>query len=214
MTALIKRDYTEGEEIANSLTHAVGAGLAIAGLAVLLVLAARTGGAERIVSAAVYGSALVLLYAGSAFYHTPRGGRLRTVAQAIDHAMIYVLIAATYTPFSLITLKGPWGYGIMAVVWSLAVFGIVREIVSKKKSRVVTVLLCLAMGWTVVVAINPLLRSLPAGGFALLLAGGLAYTAGTIFYALKRVPYMHTVWHLFVIGGSVLHFLAVALYVA
>lgn len=207
------RGYTHREELLNAITHGVGALLALAGLVLLLVFALRAGDATRLVASMVYGGALIALYLGSAVYHSLRDPRWRPVAQAIDHAMIYVLIAASYTPFALVTLRGPWGWSLFGIVWGLAALGIGCEVCLRRMPRWFAVALYLAMGWVVVVALDPLIDNLGWRGFGLLLAGGLCYTVGTIFYAIKRVPYMHTVWHLFVIAGSVLHYLAVALYV-
>lgn len=207
------KPYSPREEICNTLTHAFGMGLSAAGLALLVVLTARGGDAWRVASAVVFGVALVALYAGSALYHCASNPRWKAIAQAIDHAMIYILIAATYTPFTLVTLRGPWGFTIFTIVWSLAALGVIREIVWKGKPKWLSIVLYLAMGWVIVVAMGPLMERLGQGGLRLLFAGGIVYTVGALFYALKRVPYMHTVWHLFVLGGSVCHFLAVALYV-
>jgi len=214
MAAAKPHTYGPGEELANVITHSAGMGLAIAGLVILMVLTAGRGDLLRLLTCAVFGGALVVLYGGSALYHGARNPRWRAVTQALDHVMIYILIAATYTPFTLVTLRGPWGWSIFFIVWGLALLGVVREIVWKGRPKWLSIVLYLAMGWVIVVAMKPLVERLPAGGLWLLLAGGIVYTVGTVFYALKKVPYMHTVWHLFVIGGSVCHFLAVAFYVA
>lgn len=208
------KPYSQNEELANVITHAIGVGLAIAGLALLMVLTAKKGDSVRLISCAIYSGALILLYGGSAFYHGVKGERLKAIARVIDHSMIYVLIAGTYTPYTLVTLRGAQGWTIFAIVWSLAVLGVICELAWKGKPKWVSLLLYLAMGWTIVVASRPLLEKLGDGGFGLLVAGGITYTVGTIFYVLKRVPYMHTVWHLFVLGGSICHYLSVALYVA
>jgi len=205
--------YSAREELLHVATHGLGAALSLAGMALLLVAAVRTGDPWRVTSTAVYGGTLVLLYLGSTLYHSARSPGWRRAARTIDHSSIYLLIAGTYTPFTLVTLRGAWGWAIFAVVWGLAVLGIVREAVVANRRRWVSVALYLAMGWVVVVAVGPLVARLPAGGLRLLVAGGLAYTVGTVFYGLKRIPYMHAVWHLFVLAGSACHFLSVALYV-
>lgn len=205
--------YSAREELLHVATHGLGVALSLAGLALLLAVAARTGDPWRVASTAVYGGALVLLYLGSTLYHSARSPGWRRAARTIDHSSIYLLIAGTYTPFTLVTLRGAWGWAIFAVVWGLAALGIAREALATRRRRWVSVALYLAMGWVIVVAAGPLVERLSVGGVRLLVAGGLAYTVGTIFYGLKRTPYMHAVWHLFVLAGSVCHYLSVALYV-
>lgn len=201
----------------NSITHVVGAALALAGLAVLVLLASLQGDAWKVVSFSVYGGALVVLYTCSALYHSFRG-RAKAVFRKLDHVSIYLLIAGTYTPISLVTLRGgsaAWGWSIFGVVWGLAVVGIILDALPTRGRRVLPVVIYLLMGWLIVVALGPMLRVMPAGGFAWLLAGGLAYTLGVIFYAFDtKVRHFHGVWHLFVLAGSVSHYLAVLLYVA
>lgn len=204
--------YSPGEEFAHVVTHGLGLALSVAGLVVLLAAATR-GDRWVLVSTAVYGATLVVLYAGSTLYHSARSPRWRRVAQVIDHAMIYLLIAGTYTPFALVTLRGPWGWTIFGLVWALAAFGIAREAWWEGRPKGLSLILYLGMGWIIVVALKPLLHRLPSGGVWLLVAGGLSYTVGTIFYGLEKIRYMHAVWHVFVLGGSACHFLAVILYV-
>lgn len=213
MTTNVTRQYSLGEEIANCITHGLGALLSVAGLVTLVVVAARHGTLLQISSVAVYGGTLVLLYLSSTLYHSLSATRARHVFKVIDHSSIYLLIAGTYTPFTLVTLRGPWGYSLLAVVWVLAVAGVAAEAFWVYRPKWVSSLVYLAMGWLVVVAIRPLVAGIPRGGWLLLLAGGLSYTVGVVFYVLKKVPYMHAVWHLFVLGGSVSQFLAVLLYV-
>jgi hemolysin III len=207
------REQTTGEEIANSVTHGIGAGLAAAGLSVLVTLAALQGDPWRVVSFSIYGATLVLLYLASTLYHGFRGPRVKRVFQTLDHSAIFLLIAGTYTPFSLVTLRGPWGWTLFGLIWGLAVTGIVLQAVAPDRYRIAQVLLYVVMGWLALIAIKPLIESLPAGGMAWLVAGGLSYTLGVGFYAWKRLPFGHAVWHLFVLGGSVCHFFCMILHV-
>jgi hemolysin III len=205
--------YTVGEEIANSLTHGVGALLAIGGLSVLVTLAALRGDVWHVVSCSIYGAAMVVLYTASTLYHSITSPRAKEALQVFDHAAIFLLIAGTYTPFTLVTLRGPWGWSIFGVVWGLAVAGIVLEIAFPNRWPALSLALYVAMGWVVVVAVKPLLSALPTGGLVLLLLGGLSYTGGIGFYAWKKLPYSHAIWHLFVLAGTVLHFFAILYYV-
>lgn len=208
-----RREYSLGEEIANAVTHGVGVALAIAALVVLSVLSAFTRDPVRIASAVTFGVTLVLLYAASTLYHSIPNERARHVLKVLDHASIYLLIAGTYTPFTLVTLRERGGIALLAVVWGLAAAGVALESFWVYRPRWVSTVVYLAMGWLVVAVIKPLVGTLAPGGLALLAAGGVAYTLGTAFYLLKRFRYMHMVWHLFVLAGSALHVLAVALYV-
>lgn len=209
----VAKPYGKGEELANVITHSIGTGLSVAGLVILLVLTLSSPDGYCLVSSLIFGTTLVVLYAGSAIYHSLSHPRWRRIAQTLDHAMIYLLIAGTYTPFTLVTLRGKLGWSLFGVVWALAVIGVIREFLWKGRPKWLSMVMYLSMGWLAVVAIKPLLERLPAGGVWLLVSGGLAYTVGTIFYGMKKVPYTHAVWHLFVLGGSICHFLAVALYV-
>ena len=198
----------------NGISHLVGTALAVAGAAVLVVLAAGTGDAWKIVSFSIYGATLVLLYSFSTLYHSLRG-RAKAIFCKLDHSAIYLLIAGTYTPFTLVTLRGAWGWSMFGAAWALAVVGIAQELWLKKKKRVLSIVLYLAMGWMAVAAVRPLLQALTWNGFAWLAAGGVLYTVGIVFYALDdRVKHAHGVWHLFVLAGSVSHYGAVLLYVA
>ncbi|MDO9557050.1 MAG: hemolysin III family protein [Coriobacteriia bacterium] len=209
----LARTYSLGEEIANAITHGVGVALSIAALVLLIVTAARTGNPWQLASAITYGITLILLYVASTLYHSIPGPRARRVFKIIDHSAIYLLIAGTYTPFMLVTLRDTGGWWWFGVIWGLAVAGVSLEAFWVYRPKWLSAAVYLGMGWLVVTAMNPLLANLPSGGVWLLAAGGLSYTLGTVFYVLKRVPYMHMVWHLFVLGGSVCHFLAVVLYV-
>jgi hemolysin III len=198
----------------NSISHLVGAALAIAGTAVLVTLAAGEGDPWKIVSFSVYGAMLVALYVFSTLYHSLRG-RAKEVLRKIDHCAIYLLIAGTYTPFALVSLRGVWGWSLLAGVWSLAVIGILQEVWIAKGARVFSLVIYVVMGWLALVAVSPLWLALKPAGFAWLLAGGALYTAGIAFYATDhKVRHGHGVWHLFVIGGSACHFFTVLLHVA
>lgn len=203
----------DSRERFNTITHLSGAALAVAGAAVLVVMASLKGDPWKMVAFSIYGAALVMLYLSSTLYHG-LSGKPKKVFRKLDHASIYLLIAGTYTPFMLITLRGAWGWSLFGVVWSLAVFGIVLDIIKKDGRRLIPVIIYMLMGWLVVLAIKPLLKVLPHSGFMLLLAGGLLYTGGITFYAMeKRLTYGHGIWHLFVLGGSLSHYLAIILFV-
>ena len=207
--------YTLGEEIANSITHGIGVLLGIAGL-VLLIVKAVSGGAEptHIASAIVFGCTLILEYLASTLYHAIAAPRAKRVFRIIDHSSIYLLIAGSYTPFCLITLSAVGGIPMFVVVWALAFAGISFEIIGRQRQpRWVTILIYLAMGWLVVFRIRELVGALDPVALALLVVGGLCYTIGTIFYLLKKIRYMHSVWHLWVLAGSIFIFMAVILYV-
>jgi hemolysin III len=212
-TTVPRRQYSLGEEIANAITHGLGVGLSIAAFIALVLLARAYGTTLHVVSVAVYGATLVLLYSASTLYHSLSNTRACKVFKIIDHASIYLLIAGTYTPFTLVTLRGPWGWSLFGVVWGLAVLGVALEALWVYRPKWLSGVVYLGMGWLIVVAIKPLLAALPPAGWQLLLAGGLAYTFGVVFYVLKRVPYMHAVWHLWVLAGSACHFFAVLFYV-
>lgn len=207
------RTYSLGEEIANAVTHGLGVALSMAALVLLVIAASRTGNPWQLASAITYGVTLVLLYMASTLYHSIPGPRARRVFKIIDHSAIYLLIAGTYTPFTLVTLRDTGGWWLFGVIWSLAVAGVSLEAFWVYRPKWLSATVYLGMGWLVVAAMKPLLTNLAPAGVWLLAAGGLAYTLGTAFYVLKRIPYMHMVWHLFVLAGSVCHFLAVVLYV-
>lgn len=201
-----------GERL-NSVSHFLGAVAAAVGTALLVILATLQGDPWKIVSFSIYGATLILLYLASTLYHTTRG-RAKEVFQKLDHGAIYLLIAGTYTPFTLVTLRGPFGWAIFGIVWGLAVVGIAIDAWHGARQRIVPIVIYLIMGWLVVIVIRPLLRALPLQGFLWLLAGGLLYTGGIVFYALdKRLAMGHGIWHLFVLGGSATQFVAVFRYV-
>lgn len=205
--------YSLGEEIANAVTHGVGAVLSVAALVALVFIAALWGNGWHLASAIVYGVTMFLLYIASTLYHAITHAKARRVFKVIDHAGIYLLIAGTYTPFTLVTIRDDGGWWLFAVVWTLAAIGIALEAFWVDRPKWLSVLVYLGMGWLAIFAIKPIAANLEPAGVWLLIGGGLAYTLGTIFYVLKRVKFMHTVWHLWVLAGSVLHFLAVMLYV-
>jgi hemolysin III len=207
------RRYSVAEEIAHAITHGVGLLLSVAALAILVVFASLRGNAWHIVSSSIYGTTLVLLYTASTFYHALPSPRAKGVFRVLDHAAIYLLIAGTYTPFTLVNLRGGWGWALFGVVWGLAIFGIVLEAVAKQRVRILSLVLYLGLGWLVAVAVKPLLDSVAGGGLVLLLLGGLAYSGGVVFYSWHRLPYHHAVWHVFVMAGSACHFFAVLFYV-
>ena len=202
-----------GERL-NGYTHLAGALLALVGAVVLVVMAALKADPWRIVSFAVYGTTLVLLYLTSTLYHSLRG-RAKDVFRKLDHCSIYLLIAGTYTPFTLVTLGGGWGWSLFGVVWGLAVLGVVQELWLARGARRASLAIYLLMGWLAIVAALPLVEALGWRGFAWVAAGGALYTAGLVFYVFdEQVRHFHGIWHLFVLGGSALHFGAIAAYVA
>jgi len=205
--------YSDAEELANSITHGLGALLAAAGLAVLVVAAVQRGTAVHVVSSFVFGLSLLNLYASSTLYHTIRNPGAKRILRRLDHAAIFLLIAGSYTPFTLVTLRGPWGWSVFGVVWGLAVVGLFFEGALRRRWVGLSLGLYILIGWVAAAAIKPLLESLPRGGVVLLFAGGLAYTFGTIFYLWRRIPFHHAWWHLAVLAGSALHYFAVLLYV-
>ncbi len=197
----------------NAWTHLVGAVLACIGAVWLLVVASLDGSAWKIVSVAIYGVTLMLLYSVSTVYHSVRG-RAKVIMQKLDHLSIYLLIAGSYTPFCLVTLRGPWGWTLFGIVWGLAVIGMLQEIKPRSEARILSIVIYALMGWIVLVAVKPLLAALGTAGFVWLATGGALYTLGIIFFALDyRLRHAHGIWHLFVIAGSVLHFVAIFWYV-
>ena len=206
--------YTLGEEIANSVTHGIGWLLSAAGIGLAVTLAAITGGALRIVSVAIFATTLVLLYAASTMYHALGNGRAKRVFQILDHSAIYILIAGTYTPLALVRLAGARGWTLFGVIWGLALVGVLITALRIDRLRWLGVTLYVGMGWAVVAVARPLLGSLGTTPLALLVSGGLCYTLGLVFYAWRRLPYGHMVWHLFVLAGSITHFLAILFSVA
>jgi hemolysin III len=197
----------------NAVSHLIGTVLALAGAIVLIVLAASGGDPWKVVSVSIYGVTLVLMYGASTLYHSFRG-RAKDVLRKLDHQSIYLLIAGSYTPFSLVTLRGPWGWSLFGVVWGLALLGGLQELRPRNDARILSVVIYLLMGWVALVALVPLVHALGRAGFAWVAAGGLFYTVGIVFYALDaRLAHAHGVWHLFVLAGSATHYVAIFKYV-
>ena len=205
--------YSVGEEIANSITHGIGALLSIGGLAVLVGFASLRGDAWHIASCSIFGSTLILLYVASTLYHSIPLPNIKEILRMIDHSAIYLLIAGTYTPFMLVNLRGPWGWSLFGIIWGIAVAGILLKTTSVGRLPGISLGFYLAMSWIVIIAIKPMLAVLDKGGLELLLLGGLTYTAGIVFYSWKKLPYSHAIWHLFVLAGSCFHFFAILFYV-
>lgn len=205
-------EYTTGEQIANSVTHGVGALLSLFGTALLIYLTVPSGSVRHLVALSVYGASLFLLHLSSTLYHALRPPRARRVFRVFDHCSIYLLIAGTYTPFLLLSLWGRWGLTLLIAIWTLATAGIVFKSVFMGRLRRSSVVLYVAMGWMIVVAAREAWLRVPHEAIAYVAAGGLLYTAGVGFYAWKRLPYSHAIWHLFVLGGSACHYVAILLY--
>jgi len=206
--------YSRGETIANVATHVLGVVLSIAGLTILAYSTVTKGDIWHIVSTAIYGSTLLLLYLSSTVYHSFRSPAWRHLGKILDQSAIYLLIAGTYTPFTLVTLRGPWGWSLFGIVWGLAILGLFIEARWVYRPEILSTGIYLFMGWIIIFAIKPISAKLPEGGMYWLVAGGVFYSLGTIFFLIdKKIRYMHAVWHLFVLGGSACHFFAVVLYV-
>ena len=197
------------EEIANAITHGIGLLLSIAGFVVLLVLAALRGTAWHIVACSIYGATLICLYTASTLYHAVISPRVKRALRIFDHSAIYLLIAGTYTPFLLVSLRGPWGWSLFGVIWGLALVGVLFKFWFVERFAILSTAVYIAMGWLVVIAAKPVITHLSLTAIIWLLAGGLAYTGGVIFFAAKRIPYSHAIWHLFVLAGSICHYFAV-----
>ena len=201
------------EEFWNALTHGIGTALAVVGLIFLLFSAHIHGNIWHVVSFSIYGVSLVLLYLASTLYHSFRRPKLKHALHIVDHAAIYLLIAGTYTPFALVVLHGMVGWTVMGIIWTLAAVGIVLKVFFVGRFKRISTACYIGMGWLIVICIKPLAAGLTGAGMSWLLAGGVLYTVGSLFYLLKRMPYNHTVWHLFVMGGSAAHFVTIAFYV-
>jgi hemolysin III len=201
------------EEVMNAVTHGIGTLLAVAGLVLLIVLAYLHGDFWHIVSFSIYGTTLVLLYLASTLYHSFTNERVKRIFKILDHSAIYLLIAGTYTPFTLVPLHGVLGWTIFGLVWGFAIIGIALKVFFTGRFKIISTLCYLGMGWFIVFAIKPLIDTVPALGMTWLLVGGLFYTLGSIFYLWKRIPYNHAIWHLFVLAGSISHFIAVFFYI-
>lgn len=207
-------ERTVPEEIANSVGHGIGVGLSVAAIALLVVFAATRGDAWRVVSLSIFGSTLFLLYLASTLYHAVRGERAKRVLQVVDHSAIFLLIAGTYTPVALVTLRGPWGWTLFGLIWGLALAGVVSKIFFIDRMKWVSVVFYVGMGWLVLIALGPLLSAAPTGLMIWLVFGGVCYTLGVVFFLWKKLPYHHAIWHLFVLAGSICHFFGMLFHVA
>jgi hemolysin III len=202
-------EYSLKEEIANSVTHGIGAGLSVAGLTLLVALAALYGDVWRVIGFSIFGSTLVILYLVSTLYHSFQNPRIKRVLRVLDHASIYLLIAGSYTPFLLVSMRGVWGWTMFGVVWGLALLGVTFKVFFIGRYEVLATAAYVLMGWLCVIAFKEMLVKIPPGGMTFLIIGGVVYTVGVIFYAWHKLPYNHAIWHLFVMGGSICHFFAV-----
>ncbi len=209
-TALKKR-YTIGEEIFNAISHGTGSLLAVAGTVVLIVLSAMYADAWAVVSASIYGASLIILYTMSTLYHAITNEKAKKFFRIMDHNTIFFLIAGTYTPFTLVPLRGALGWTLFGVVWGAAILGIVLNSIDLEKFRKPSVVCYVLMGWVIIIAIKPMLSTLPSMSLVFLLTGGILYTVGIIFYAIKKIKWFHSVWHLFTVAGSIFHYFSVML---
>ena len=201
------------EELANTLTHGIGLLLVLVAAPLLIVLAALHASAWHIVGVSIYGASLIVLYGASTAYHGVQYAPAKRVLRALDHSAIYLLIAGTYTPFMLVNLRGGWGWTLLALIWAIAIFGIIWKLFGQQHHMVLSTILYIVMGWLIIIAARPLFRAVPLGGLAWLLAGGLAYTLGVGFFSSSRFRFNHAVWHIFVLVGSACHYVAVLHYV-
>ncbi len=204
-----KRLQTPSEELANAITHGTGLLLSIAALVMLVVYANLHGDIWYLIGFTIFGITLINLYLASTIYHSFPEGKWKKTLRVVDHASIFLLIAGTYTPVTLTAMRGPWGWSVFGIVWGIALLGILLKIFFMNKLKYLSLILYIAMGWLIVIAVRPLIESVESISLIYLLAGGLFYTLGTIFYAWKSLPYGHAIWHLFVMGGSICHFFAV-----
>jgi hemolysin III len=206
----LSRSCTPAEELANALTHGLGVVASVAGCAILVTLGALRGTAWHVVSSAIFGATLILLYTASTLYHCAQRERVKARLRVFDHCSIYLLIAGSYTPFTLVGLRGGWGWSLFGVIWGLAVAGVVFKLFFTGRFVRLSTAIYLGMGWIVLIAVVPMVQRLSVPTLAWLVAGGVAYTVGTVFYLSRRLPFAHAVWHVFVLGGSVCHAVAVA----
>ena len=207
----ITKRYTLGEEIFNSVSHGTGGLLAIAGTVVLIVIAAIYSNAWGVVSSAIYGASMIILYTMSTLYHAITNRKAKSFFRIMDHNTIFLLIAGTYTPITLVPLRGALGWTLFGIIWGAAVIGIVFNSIDLEKARKLSVVCYIAMGWAIVFAIKPMIRNVSKESLIFLLVGGVFYTAGVVFYAIKKVKYFHSIWHLFTIGGTVFHYFSILL---
>jgi hemolysin III len=208
------RPLSGSEEIANGISHGIGLVLAIVAVPILVLSAIRAGSAQFIFGVSVFGGTMVLLYLASTLYHSLSHEAAKQLCRIFDHTAIFLLIAGTYTPFALGVLRGPWGWALLAAIWTLAFVGITLKVIARTRHSRITIPLYVVMGWLAVVAIKPILMLVPVPGILLILAGGIAYTGGLAFFAAHRLKYNHFIWHLFVIAGTTCHYFAVLWYAA
>lgn len=206
-------EYTLGEELFNSISHGVGVLLSIAALVLLIVFASINGSGYSLAAGIVYGLSLLILYTMSMVYHIVQSKKGKAIMRIFDHCSIFILIAGTYTPYLLITLDKPLGWTMFGIIWAMAVIGIILNSVNLEKFKVFSLICYIIMGWAVIFTIKPIINAVPPMGVFLLVLGGVIYTVGVIFYIIKKYRYMHSIWHLFVLGGSVCHYLSILLYV-
>jgi hemolysin III len=204
--------YPRREEIANAITHGIGAALSVAALVLLIVFSSLKGTAWHVVSFTIYGSTMLLLYLSSTLVHGLRDGKAKDFFEFMDHSSIYLYIAGTYTPFLLVAIRGTLGWSLFGIVWGTALFGVIFKAFFVKKFLFLSTIFYIAMGWLIVIAWNPLTAVVAPQGMTLLAVGGVLYTLGTIFYVWRGFPYHHAIWHLFVLAGSILHFFAILIY--
>lgn len=205
--------YTDNEEFANMITHAIGAVLSIAGLCSMLIYAGMYGDISRILAGGVFGVSMVLMYLASTFYHLSKTPKRKSLLRVLDHSSIYLLIAGTYTPFTVVLLRGGWGWSLFGIVWGIAFFGIVFKLFYTGRFEFISTVVYLIMGWIVIIALKPLIAEVPVGGLILLVIGGLMYTAGVVFYLWHKLRYHHAIWHCFVLAGTTFHFISIFVYV-
>ncbi|MDP8207277.1 MAG: hemolysin III family protein [Candidatus Electryonea clarkiae] len=208
------KPQSAGEEIANSVTHGIGAALSVAALVLLVVFASIRGDAWRVVSFSVYGSALICLYLASTLYHAFRNERVKRFFKLMDHSSIYLLIAGTYTPITLTVMRGPWGWTLFGIIWGLAVAGVIFKLIFIGRFRIISVIIYIAMSWLIIIAFKPMVSMVPAGMITWLFIGGACYMLGVVFYVWRIFPYHHAIWHLFVLGGSISHFFGILFHIA
>lgn len=207
------RSYTVQEEIANSLSHAIGIGLGVVTLVILTIVATAQHDPWKIISGTLFGSTIILMYLASTLYHSIPFEKTKRFFKTLDHSSIYLLIAGSYTPFNLVTLHGRWGWTLFGLTWGLALLGLIFKIFYVYRFEIISTLIYIAIGWLAIIAINPILHHLPFGGIVWLVLGGICYTLGTIFYVWEKPLYTHAIWHLFVLAGTTCHFFAVLNYV-
>ncbi|MBM6382685.1 MAG: hemolysin III family protein [Paenibacillus sp.] len=204
--------YSRREEVANAVTHGIGAALSVAALVLLIVFSSMKGTAWHVVSFTIYGITMLLLYMSSTLVHAWKDGKMKDLFEIFDHSSIYLFIAGSYTPLLFIAVRGTLGWTLFGVIWGIALFGVIFKAFFTKRFLFMSTIFYIAMGWLIVIAWQPLMAVIPTGGIVLLVAGGLMYTLGTLFYVWRGFPYHHAIWHLFVLAGSILHFFMVLLY--